>query len=140
MIIDPIRFSEQEYQQPFAEIVAGYSADQQPIGLTADILHVEPAALEYYSTQHGITFAAATQISKPSPARKQSRRKRSPHYQFNGLSLTPIEWEEITGINSKTIRMRINRGWDTTAALSTPPLDIHQRAARGVAARRRNHQ
>jgi hypothetical protein len=39
---------------------------------------------------------------------------------FQGKTLCPSEWSEITGIGRNTIRERIQRGWSAEAALTTP--------------------
>lgn len=44
--------------------------------------------------------------------KEQARNKRdSRKITFNGKTLSPIEWQEETGINSQTIIGRLNRGW-----------------------------
>lgn len=38
----------------------------------------------------------------------------------NGITMTLVEWEETTGINHCTITSRLDRGWATEKALTTP--------------------
>jgi hypothetical protein len=60
---------------------------------------------------------------KWSTYKEQHRNARSNHMiTFNGVTKCRIEWAEITGINSDTIRARIRRfGWSVEKALTTPP-------------------
>lgn len=50
-----------------------------------------------------------------------SRNKRNNHLiPFNGKELTIVEWSEITKINKKTIKGRIDRGWSPEKTLTAP--------------------
>lgn len=136
MILNPVNYAEQEYQQPFSEIVAGYASDGESLARVASILHVELNALQHYAVSNGIQFTGHNcPAPEPSRNRKQARRALSDRYCFRGLDLTPIEWQERTGIPADTIRKRIARGWDPAKAVTTKPLTRNQVARLGVRAR-----
>lgn len=53
-------------------------------------------------------------------------RRKNVRISLNGKSLTAGEWAEITGINVRTIRVRLQRGWTAERALTErPELNIH---------------
>lgn len=54
--------------------------------------------------------------------KEQANNRRSNHYiTHNGVTLTLMQWAEVTGIHCATIRGRLNRGWDVEASLSVQP-------------------
>lgn len=137
MILNPVSYAEQEYNQPFADIVAGYARDGESVVRVASILHVDLSALQSFAAEHGIRFTGHNfPVPEPSLNRKRARRALSDRYCFRGLELTPIEWQERTGVPADTIRKRIARGWDPAKAITTKPLNRTQVAHLGVRARR----
>lgn len=143
MKINPITFAEQEYEQPFADIVAGYAADGVSLFRTAEILHVEREALRQYAVENniqmpGLLHQGSTPSCLPLKDRRLARRQsgQSPRYCFRGLDLTPIEWAEHTGIPNKTISRRLERGWPIHKTLTTPVMNRQQVARLGVQARK----
>lgn len=51
----------------------------------------------------------------------QANNTRSNHlYTIDGITMNLTEWSEYFGINVKTVRDRLLRGWDIKRALSTP--------------------
>jgi hypothetical protein len=53
---------------------------------------------------------------------EQSLNKRNTHYiEIEGKVKTLIEWCEEFGIKYKTVLYRINKGWDKSLAVTTPP-------------------
>ena len=54
-------------------------------------------------------------------AKENSRNKTNNHIlTYNGLSLCIAEWGDRTGISRKVIHLRIQSGWSTERALTTP--------------------
>lgn len=53
--------------------------------------------------------------------KEQANNKRVTRYlTFNGVTKSVSEWSDMVGIHSKTILKRINLGWTTERALTTP--------------------
>lgn len=53
--------------------------------------------------------------------KEQARNKRTSHpITWNGLTLTPIGWQEKTGIGKDTIMWRIKKGWTLTEIFTCP--------------------
>lgn len=51
---------------------------------------------------------------------QSNNRRNNVFLNFNNENHTIAQWGEIVGINSETIRARVNRGWDVNKALTTP--------------------
>jgi hypothetical protein len=52
---------------------------------------------------------------------EQNRNKRSNHYlEYNGARRMIVEWAEHMGVQSRLLRVRLNRGWSVERTLSTP--------------------
>lgn len=135
MIINALTLAEQEYEQPFNEIVEGFAADGHPAHRIADILHVDLPALNHYIADQNITITSSAggfdEVAHGEAWRKNVSNARrhnasAPQITFNGFTGTYIDWEERTGIPRDAIRKRINRGWDIARALTTNPMDRHQ--------------
>jgi len=57
--------------------------------------------------------------------REQSLNKRTNHYVTLNNKTHPLdEWSRIFGINSKTVRSRLDRGWSYEKALTTPVKEV----------------
>lgn len=55
------------------------------------------------------------------PHKEQERNRRNNHrVSFRGEVHTLSEWEEITGISQRTIRLRLKAGWSVERALTEP--------------------
>lgn len=53
---------------------------------------------------------------------EQARNQSSNHLlTFNGKTLCITEWAEETGINNRTLRTRLRKGWSIEQTLTTPP-------------------
>lgn len=66
-----------------------------------------------------------------------NNRRTSRYLTHGGRTQTLMEWSRETGLGYSTIRERLRRGWDVSAALTTPPVDptSSRRGCRGRLAR-----
>ena len=51
---------------------------------------------------------------------QMNNRRNTPHYEFDGVSLTISEWAQKTGIARNTILNRLRRGWGFEQAITEP--------------------
>lgn len=66
-------------------------------------------------------------------AKEQANNKRNTlRLEYNGETHTTLEWEEITGITSGTIRQRLWNGWSVERALTVPMKKFGKRSAKLV--------
>jgi hypothetical protein len=89
-----------------------YAQIAQEAGLPADILRKR--------CYRGMSLENAIAMGPPKDNHRAGR-KNSPTFDFEehkGLTLTEIS--RITGVNQKTIRKRLNAGWDIETAARTP--------------------
>jgi predicted DNA-binding transcriptional regulator AlpA len=102
-------------EQPISEWALDY-------GITPEIIMAR--------LHRGMTIERA--ITKPMPAKPGDRLpepNRTPAtVSYSGRTMTISEWAEATGLGASVIYHRINKGWNTEAALTTP-----NRRERGVA-------
>lgn len=65
--------------------------------------------------------------------KQQQRNRRTNRYiEWNGETLTLIEWSEKTGLSTDTIRNRLRSGWRVEHALTVPSDDKHLSVARNA--------
>ena len=51
---------------------------------------------------------------------QMNNRRNTPHYEYNGESLTISEWSQKLGIPRSTILNRLERGWDFKRTIEEP--------------------
>lgn len=128
-IIDPVKLAEEEYLQPFLDIVKGYSEDGLPLVRVADILHVPAKELRNYSTEHGIRFHGLVDNEHSVSTRQRISRTLRQHakkFSFQGLELSIPDWADRLGLPANTLHKRIQRGWTIEMALTKPKCTRHE--------------
>lgn len=63
---------------------------------------------------------------------QQRNRTNNKMIEFEGIKRCLSEWCEITGLNHKTITYRLNNGWSTRKALTTPTRNMKSNKVRGT--------
>ena len=120
---------EAEYNEPLADIIAGFSEMGYNLTTTQLILGFRFDIFKAIINSLGITFST----KRVEYTRTNVNRKSKLYF---GKSI--YEWAEINRIGHKTIRGRLDNGWTEHDAIFTPVLSRHECGIRGYEAAK-NH-
>ena len=126
-VVDVVRLAEQEFGQPFDEVVRGFAGDGESVRSISRILHCDEMRLRRYMRRRGIAPDPALRLPYEHPVETRRKiavtlRRRSgrPPVEWRGQTWTYRELENETGIPADTIRMRLRNGWTVAESVSTP--------------------